>query len=141
MPGLKLERPEIRRDQPARLRRATQAWCMPPPPPSAPASGRRTAPAHPPTTHDGCTRDAVAVLPRLQARTQPTVKRVPTEPVVPRTRACVPRPPQPPTTHSDPMCPILPPAAATRRARTDLPSALRSIKKEACTNNIHTYKV
>ena len=66
----------------------------------------RTAAPHPPSTRDGSTRDAAATRPRRQTRTQPTARRATTELAVARTRACGPRPPQPPPTHGPPCAPF-----------------------------------
>ena len=93
---------------PCRVRpvRTLGAAAMPPPTGAARrrAGERGTFPAapHPPTSHDGRTQDAAAAPSRRQTRTQPTTNHATTDPVVPRTRACGPQPPQPPPTHRPP---------------------------------------
>ena len=66
----------------------------------------RSAAPHPPSTRDGRTRAAAATPPCRQTRTQQTARRTTTEPAVACTRACGPRPPQPPPTHDHPCAPF-----------------------------------
>ena len=107
-----------RRNQPARLRRPTQARrtaCRRQarqPPPSAPAPGHRTAPPHRPRWVRPRRRRGSAAPPNAHAADHQARHHGAGRPTHARVR---PRPPLPPPTHCAPMCPIFAPSHGPRK--------------------------